>query len=271
LDDTLGDKICVTIIATGFNTKQHKPESPKEEFIKHFLTPDIPEFTEEKRQQPTVEVHKEPYLKTTETTEEIKFIEEEKVYEEEIPEPVLITPLRVEDEKDTEADYFNLSGEEEEEIKENVFKFEIAAPAADKNETVSDENVNSMNEETNDELKEDATEEIFMQKQSHESEPVNIDRQESITAQQAVTEDPHEELFRKSRERIMKLKEMSYRMNSPSGIVDLEKEPAYKRRNIKLENVPDSGNSNISRYTLSEDQDKKVEIKPNNFLHDRVD
>jgi len=46
----------------------------------------------------------------------------------------------------------------------------------------------------------------------------------------APAEDPHEELFRRSRERIMKLKEMNYRMNSPHGIADLEKEPAYKRR-----------------------------------------
>jgi cell division protein FtsZ len=60
-------------------------------------------------------------------------------------------------------------------------------------------------------------------------------------------------------------------MNTPNGITDLEKEPAYKRRNIKLEDVPAASNANISKYSLSEDQDKKIEIKPNNFLHDRVD
>ena len=69
----------------------------------------------------------------------------------------------------------------------------------------------------------------------------------------------------------MKLKEMNYRLNTPHGLADLEKEPAYKRRNVVLDNVPPASESNVSKYSLSEDQEKKVEIRPNNFLHDRVD
>ena len=84
---------------------------------------------------------------------------------------------------------------------------------------------------------------------------------------------PEQEMFKRSRERILRLKEINHKMSSPNGISDLEREPAYKRRNVKLENVPNSGDSSISRYTLSLDEnDKKPEIRANNsFLHDRVD
>ena len=79
-----------------------------------------------------------------------------------------------------------------------------------------------------------------------------------------------DEMYRRSRERIMRLKEVSYKMSSPNGLADLEREPAYKRKNVKLENVPNSGDSSISRFTLS--LDEKPELRQNNsFLHDRVD
>jgi len=82
------------------------------------------------------------------------------------------------------------------------------------------------------------------------------------------SEDP----FHKAQERIRKLKEMSMKVNTPGGLVDLEKEPAYKRRNIQLNDVPSSTENEVSRFTLTNDKDNKPEIKSNNsFLHDRVD
>ena len=84
-------------------------------------------------------------------------------------------------------------------------------------------------------------------------------------------EDETDEQLRKSRERINKLKQLSYRIGN-ANIADMEKEPAFKRRNIKLDNVPQSNESNISRYTLSNEEDKKTELRQNNsFLHDNVD
>ena len=82
-----------------------------------------------------------------------------------------------------------------------------------------------------------------------------------------------EEMYKRSRERILRLKELNYKMSTPSGVNDLEREPAYKRRNVTLDNVPNSADSNISRLTLSmDDNDRIPEIRANNsFLHDRVD
>jgi len=75
-----------------------------------------------------------------------------------------------------------------------------------------------------------------------------------------------------TRERINRLKELSMKIKTQQGVSELEKEPAYKRKNIELSNVPLSNESQISKFTLTEGDDKKVELKPNNsFLHDNVD
>jgi len=82
----------------------------------------------------------------------------------------------------------------------------------------------------------------------------------------------NEEQKKKAQERIEKLKQLSYKLRTPGGLNEMETEPAYKRRNVELEDTPHSSESNVSRYTLSEGEDKKTELKPNNgFLHGSVD
>ena len=85
-----------------------------------------------------------------------------------------------------------------------------------------------------------------------------------------------EEQQRLSNERINKIRELTLKLKTPSGINDLENVPAYMRRNIKLDNVNHSSESPVSKYSLNEEQDemgnKRVEIRRNNsFLHDNVD
>jgi cell division protein FtsZ len=85
-----------------------------------------------------------------------------------------------------------------------------------------------------------------------------------------------EEQQRLSNERINKIRELTLKLKTPSGINDIENVPAYMRRNIKLENVSHSSESSVSKYSLTEEQDemgnKRVEIRSNNsFLHDNVD
>ncbi|HEV7231074.1 MAG TPA: hypothetical protein VGO45_07095, partial [Bacteroidia bacterium] len=81
-----------------------------------------------------------------------------------------------------------------------------------------------------------------------------------------------EEQKRKAYERILRLKELSLKLKTPNGLTELEQEPAFVRRKISLDNTPHSSESQVSKYTLTENEDKKIEIKPNNsFLHDNVD
>lgn len=82
--------------------------------------------------------------------------------------------------------------------------------------------------------------------------------------------DPHAELFDRSRQRILKLKEISMSNLNPRNQAELEKEPAYKRRNIILDESPRQGPT-ISRLSLGEDENKGTGFKPNGYLHDKAD
>ena len=81
-----------------------------------------------------------------------------------------------------------------------------------------------------------------------------------------------EEIEKKSKERIKKLKDLSIKLKTPNELDELEKTPAYVRRNVELTEVKHSSETEVSKYTLMENEDKKIEIKPNNsFLHTSVD
>ncbi len=321
-DSKLEKDICVTIIATGFKTKNkieaEKPIEKKVYKLTDYMVPEKEVKQEIKEEEIKIVQTNEPFIINCEIEEE-KIIEEDKVYLEEIPEPVLISPLPVEDEIEEEILPVDFEGETH--PNEIVFKFDlntsmkIEEPIKQENyETAINETVPTVAENVSMPVFEiskqeekvsltetnsifdlgssmpvmktpKAEEEKIIEKTEEPKEevvmkipfiPVSAEKnntEEKLPAKETAlpVEDPHEELFRRSRERIMKLKEMNYRLNTPHGLADLEKEPAYKRRNIKLDDVPTAAETKISKYSLSEDQDKKVEIKPNNYLHDRVD
>ncbi|MCW8980506.1 cell division protein FtsZ [Altibacter sp.] len=75
----------------------------------------------------------------------------------------------------------------------------------------------------------------------------------------------------RSEERKKKMKEFNYKFrNSASKIEDIEKQPAYKRMGIDLDEGSDSKVS-ISRTSVNTDDDD-IELRSNNsFLHDNVD
>ena len=76
---------------------------------------------------------------------------------------------------------------------------------------------------------------------------------------------------RRNKDRIARLKELSMKLRTPSGIHDLETEPAYLRKKQALDAAPHSSESQVSRYTLGE-ENGEPQIKANNsFLHDNVD
>ncbi|MGZ5136098.1 MAG: hypothetical protein ACXWCG_13155, partial [Flavitalea sp.] len=85
------------------------------------------------------------------------------------------------------------------------------------------------------------------------------------------TDESIEEQLRKSKERILRLKDLSMKLRTSNGLQELENEPAYKRKQMSLQQVPHSSESQVSRFTLSS-EDGVTEIRPNNsFLHDNVD
>jgi cell division protein FtsZ len=78
---------------------------------------------------------------------------------------------------------------------------------------------------------------------------------------------------RMTEERKSRLKDFNYKFrNTPNGLENFENIPAYKRRNIDLENTPDSSDEPISRFTLGDDDSGETNLRSrNSFLHDNVD
>jgi cell division protein FtsZ len=81
-----------------------------------------------------------------------------------------------------------------------------------------------------------------------------------------------EEKIKRSQQRLSQLNNLTAKLKNPSNILDLENEPAYIRRQVRLDNVKHSSENNASRFTLGNDGENNPEIRPNNsFLHDNVD
>ena len=88
---------------------------------------------------------------------------------------------------------------------------------------------------------------------------------------------PSKETFAERQRQITRsLAEFKSKLNLPGRIADLENEPAYKRRNISIDDTPQSAESQVSRMRLNEEIDeegnRRIELRNDNpFLHDNVD
>ena len=72
-------------------------------------------------------------------------------------------------------------------------------------------------------------------------------------------------------ERRQKMKAFNYKFNT-SKIEEIEKEPAYKRQGISLNDVEHSSETQASRTTIGLDDNDEVQLRSNNsYLHDNVD
>ncbi len=136
--------------------------------------------------------------------------------------------------------------------------FELDSEAAPKEEQYNFSTVDFLVTKQSEEVETNAAFFVEEQAQNNYVEPV-LERE-------ATSED----MLKKANERKERLKSFSWKLGN--NINDLEATPAYIRKNVQLDNLSHSSESQVSRYTLSEGEDKKVEIKPNNsYLHDNVD
>ncbi|MFT5156886.1 MAG: cell division protein FtsZ [Bacteroidia bacterium] len=93
-----------------------------------------------------------------------------------------------------------------------------------------------------------------------------IDNQEEVEIRDA------NEKVEEMKRRMVHLRELSRNATKDDSIEEYENVPAYKRRGIKLENTSHSSNSEVSRFSLVDEPEKKPELRSNNsFLHDNVD
>lgn len=72
-------------------------------------------------------------------------------------------------------------------------------------------------------------------------------------------------------ERRRKMKDFNYKFNT-SKIDEIEREPAYKRQGVNLDETHHSSETNASRMSIGTDDNDDVKLRSNNsFLHDNVD
>jgi cell division protein FtsZ len=230
-DETLGDKLSVTIIATGFQTKDEREKEQSTKKIVSMLVPEsaplikpVNEFINAVK----TEAATEPYMKHKDEPKQTGLFD--------------VVPAKTEDPSV---------------IKHN---WETGASADEETEPA------------------EAQEMVFKVTESVMSfEPVIAEKQPEPEPEPVVGADDHktnesiEEQLRKSRERIMRLKDLSMKLRA-GNIQELENVPAYKRKEIALQQTPASDESQISRFSLLPDNEGNTEIRSNNtFLHDNVD
>ncbi len=73
----------------------------------------------------------------------------------------------------------------------------------------------------------------------------------------------------KNRERQMNIRELTAKLKTPSGLKELEDEPAYLRVGIQLDNTPHSSENTTSQFSVGEKGADR--LSNNTFLHDNVD
>ncbi|MBT8305643.1 MAG: cell division protein FtsZ [Maribacter sp.] len=334
-DDTLGEAIAVTVIATGFNIDQQddivNTESKKiihtleeEQKAEQDLTPQniVHQLVEEEDEtiEPEFNTNLEELdsLELIPTTNYIRnfnvFFEEviaenvsgddfvifdvkDTLKDIEVIDPEVVSPKKVED--DQFAISFDMpladSSEEREEESTNVITFNLDDDVKDidVNEHVEVIPVLEYNKEGETRYSLDDYMELENQltgakSKAEEFEPKIIEDELIFEKKTMPTEDasssetqtsevdpmdsPIEELLKeRADERRKKLKDFNYKFqNSLSNIDEIEKEPAYKRQGIDLDENPIQ--NKVSRTTLSEDSNDENQLRSNNsFLHDNVD
>lgn len=61
------------------------------------------------------------------------------------------------------------------------------------------------------------------------------------------------------------------KLNSPQTIIELENQPAYLRRGVRLDSLPDAEAPGMSSWTISIEDEPEIRMSGNSYLHDTVD
>lgn len=287
IDETLGDKLAVTIICTGFESRENKityaNNNVVKEPTKHVLyeapakpqmiianpLADIVKPIEPKAEiiapEPVVEITPEP-IAIASPVNEVPVVEDEIVrfelkLEEEIETPIIENKV--------------------EEIQEPIAEIEVETPQA---ELIQEPFIKTIEPVLNEIELPELNDELF------ETPPANYNNnfvnevEESVTNEfeeefdfemkedeTSSTTNEQEERIKQSIARLKKIKELNLQINTPVGLRDLEKEPAYVRRQKKLNEVPHSSENAVSRLSLFDDGTNNGIRTNNSFLHDNVD
>jgi cell division protein FtsZ len=236
-DPSIGEKLTVTLIATGFETKQEIGFSQVVEKVVHQLNDKIETTTVAQTVAPVNNV-----------VAEVTLAEVDNVVLDTVNDELdFFAPIDITSEEANEFSVeFNVSRDEQKLLE----TFEAAATTQ---EIVEEQPIilaeqNVVEEEI-----------ITYHKRSYETE----------TIQAYKTEELNKDL--EDRKRV--LAGLSYRVGNKQNLSDLENEPAYKRKGLDVNSDSEYSTQNeVSRYSVGNDAFDRPEIKKNNtYLHDNVD
>ncbi len=242
-DPSLGGRISVTVIATGFEPKEDLEDVTIDIDDEKNLD-DIANKKNTSVEMPkliTEDFNQQSMLEFDEYNIDINNISE--------PSEESLINLNVSRQENNESD-----------LDEDKLVFNLE-------EEVSDKHVsNELSIENNDD---------FSDTDDNENSIVNLDFDVNVNVNEEVNNInslSFEENEIISRKREEKLKNISNILRTPSGLTNLIEEPAYKRSGIDLEDVPHSSEINLSNQTLSMGDDNTIRLKEDNsYLHDNVD
>ena len=246
-DESLGDKLCVTIIATGFNTTPHtglSMKAPKKNIM---------------------------------NLEDESVVEDSSVLENQ-------DSTLIEETKEEQIEYDNISETATKRFVLNEEDSELENETENKDEhLVSTNTIVDNDQSLNDDgkvrflLEEDESSNTDTELKNIES-PHIVEANPSQISEESVNDKELKTVESKaiSDERLERIRKATEKLRSPLGLNEMESEPAYKRRNVDLKDVQYSDEQSSSRYTLweniNENGEKETGLSDNNsFLHDNVD
>lgn len=245
-DESLGDSIGITVIATGFD-------------------------------KPKTEIQESSVPKTTHTLYDGK---KNKVAEKPITETknvsnVISKPVEKTPDSDIINDFISDHSEKESEIK-LINRPIVKDGIKPENRIEAPRVIHKLGDDDNQKSEEEDIDEdsftLIRRTQKTEEKP---QIENKVVENRTFEENPIREddsIRKNADERISRLKSMSMSFRNPGQLTELENQPAYLRKNIQLKDPELATQSVVSRHTLGEDNKNNTVIKSDNsFLHDNVD
>lgn len=267
--DNLTDEISITVIATGFESNQAKHEpvvsAPKKTVLS--LTDDAAETA-----KPSAQIQEtnplEPYIKPQEQVEPPKQSAIDfKLDTTPAPAPIPTPQAKPEPPKVEAPKVFDLENDTLESEPKNTndtieptneTQNQVQAAAPSQQPVASTPKINIV--EVNEPPK--------------AAEPTNTTTPSDGRASQYEPQEKQANYPDVFANRMKRIRELTMRVRSQNGLHELETIPAYLRKNVDLDDVPHSSESNVSRYSLGKPDENTGNsgLRSNNsFLHDNVD
>ena len=249
-DSSLGTKLSVTVIATGFDVKEEEVE--------------VVVGIGEDETLDSISNSKQKQVSNQKSLNEDFSQQSMFDFEEDFQENLTVEEITEQEELELSVSE-NISEEIIEGFTNNEEQNRVVLSLDDDLEEDQEMMVSSIEE------KDEETQEVDF---TFNMQPLEENIEEEFVVRDRVKINPNEieESEIASRKREEKLKNISNILRTPSGLTNLIEEPAFKRNGIDLDDIPHSSESEISNETLSLGEDNLIKLKQNNsFLHDNVD